>query len=117
MMSGETQHAAVLERNASGDSIAPSAALPGDRFKLLATNKSSTLQTELSALAARGYRVLFASAVWCRQDDACVRRVGDSPRAAAGALIDAGASAINLPSRWEANKRPMVLDIRAATNS
>ena len=41
---------------------APQVGPPGDRFKLLATNKSSTLQTELSALAARGYRVLFASA-------------------------------------------------------
>jgi hypothetical protein len=62
MVSGENEHVAVLERPRGGEAGASTRATPSDRFKLVATNKSSTLQTELSQLAARGYRVQFASA-------------------------------------------------------
>jgi len=61
MVSGPSEHAAVLERTA-GDETTAAAVSPGDRFKLLATNQSSRLQEELSDHAALGYRVLFASA-------------------------------------------------------
>ena len=62
MVSGENEHVAVLERPRGGEAGASTTATPSDRFQLLATNKSSTLQAELSQLAARGYRVQFGSA-------------------------------------------------------